>query len=43
MDEWPDDQDRAANLVNWLQARLGRDESTLVAPPAPAPKKKARY
>ncbi|HYO70752.1 MAG TPA: hypothetical protein VEU33_32195 [Archangium sp.] len=42
--EWKDDQDRAANLVNWLQARMGRDESTLVAPPAPAPKKKkARY
>jgi uncharacterized protein DUF3592 len=44
--EWQDDQDRAANLVNWLQARMGRDESTLVAPPAPAPaskKKKVRY
>ncbi|AKJ04997.1 hypothetical protein ATI61_10269 [Archangium gephyra] len=44
--EWKGDQDRAANLVNWLQARLGRDESMLVAPPAPAPapkKKKVRY
>ena len=43
--EWKNDQDRAANLVNWLQARMGRDESTLVAPPAPAPapKKKVRY
>jgi hypothetical protein len=44
--EWQGDPDRAANLVNWLQARLGLDESTLVAPPAPAPapkKKKVRY
>jgi hypothetical protein len=44
--EWKGDQDRAANLVNWLQARLGRDQSMLVAPPAPAPapkKKKVRY
>ncbi|MFY0523828.1 DUF3592 domain-containing protein [Archangium gephyra] len=44
--EWQGDADRAANLVNWLQARLGLDESTLVAPRAPAPvakKKKVRY
>ncbi|HEY0096738.1 MAG TPA: hypothetical protein VGB96_20570, partial [Archangium sp.] len=44
--EWKGDPDRAANLVNWLQARLGLDESTLVSKPAPAPapaKKKVRY
>lgn len=45
--EWQGDPDQAANLVNWLQARLGLDESTLVvAKPAPAPvakKKKVRY
>jgi hypothetical protein len=40
--DWQDDQDRAANLVNWLQARLGLDESTLVAPPAPAPVEKKK-
>ncbi|WP_375765905.1 hypothetical protein NR798_29935 [Archangium gephyra] len=45
--EWQGDPDRAANLVNWLQARLGLAESMFVpAPahaPAPAPKKKVRY
>jgi hypothetical protein len=44
--EWQGDPDRAANLVNWLQARLGLDESTLVPRPAPTPapkKKKVRY
>lgn len=42
--EWHEDQDRAANLVNWLQARLGFDEFPLVprSEPAPAPKKKKK-
>lgn len=41
--EWgEDDQDRAANLVNWLQARLGLESTApiSVSVPAPVAKKK---